>query len=175
MSKFFATNAPNPQHWTLNSCFGAFPSVWVRLGLFLYRTKLDAKWAKLLQLMQKFVQQSRVIFFRNERSRSTLLDPKLLFRCVSFILGAFGTVSLLQEARCISLCHKVASEIYAMNGPDPPHWTLNLCFGAFLSIWVRLGPFCYYTKLSAKLVKLLQLMEKLLSQSRVKILRNRHS
>ena len=114
------------------------------------------KWAKLLQLMQKFVQQSRVIFFRNERSRSTLLDPKLLFRCVSFILGAFGTVSLLQEARCISLCHKVASEIYAMNGPDPPHWTLNLCFGAFLSIWVRLGPFCYYTKLSAKLVKLLQ-------------------
>jgi hypothetical protein len=28
------------------------------------------------------------------------LDPKLMFCCVSFHLGAFGTVSLLHETRC---------------------------------------------------------------------------
>src|SRR6185312_5170627 len=30
--------------------------------------------------------------FRNERTRSTLLDPYLMFWCVSYYLGAFGTV-----------------------------------------------------------------------------------
>ena len=31
---FFATNALDPPHWTLNSCFGAFHNVWVHLGSF---------------------------------------------------------------------------------------------------------------------------------------------
>src|SRR6185369_18009245 len=26
--------APDPTHWTLNSCFGAFRTIWVHLGLF---------------------------------------------------------------------------------------------------------------------------------------------
>ena len=38
--------------------------------------------------------------FRNKRSRSTPLDPKLMFWYVSFRLGAFGTVSLLHKTRC---------------------------------------------------------------------------
>src|SRR6185503_4772960 len=38
--------------------------------------------------------------FRNERSRSTLLDPKIMFWCVSFRSGAFWTVSLLHETGC---------------------------------------------------------------------------
>ena len=67
------------------------------LEQFCYCTKLGAKRAKLVQLMQKFVQRCLV---RNERSRSTPLDPKLIFWCVSFYLGAFGTVSLLHETRC---------------------------------------------------------------------------
>jgi hypothetical protein len=50
--------------------------------------------------MQKFVQRCLVRIFRNERSRSTPLDPKLIFWCVYFCLGAFGTVSLLHETRC---------------------------------------------------------------------------
>ena len=51
-------------------------------------------------LMQKFVQQCLVRFFHNEHSRSTPLDPKLMFWYVSFRLGAFGTVSLLHKTRC---------------------------------------------------------------------------
>ena len=37
--------------------------------------------------------------FRNESSRSTPLDPKLTFWCVSNYLGAFGTIWLPYETR----------------------------------------------------------------------------
>ena len=79
--------------------FGAFLSVWVHLEPFHYCTKLCAKWANLVQLMQEFVPQSLIRLSRNGRSRSTQLDPKLMFSCVSFCLGAFGTVSLLHKTR----------------------------------------------------------------------------
>jgi len=57
-----------------------------------------------------------------------------------------------------SSCHEVASEFFATNTPDPPHWTLNSCFGASRSVWVHLAMFHYYTKLGAKRVELVQLM-----------------
>jgi hypothetical protein len=44
--------------------------------------KIDAKRAEVEQLVHKFVQRSRVGIFRNERTRSTPLDPKLIFWCV---------------------------------------------------------------------------------------------
>src|SRR6185437_10853726 len=100
MSGFFATNAPNPPHWTLTSYFGVFHSVCVHLGSFRNCKKLCAKWGELVQLMQKFVPQSHVGFFRNERTRSTPLDPKLTFWFVSYYLGALGTVWLPYETRC---------------------------------------------------------------------------
>ena len=59
--------------------------------------KLGAKWAK---LVQKFVPRSRIGIFRNEGTRSTPLDPKLMFSCISNYLGAFGTVWLRYETRC---------------------------------------------------------------------------
>src|SRR6185436_17357445 len=55
--------------------------------------------AKRAELVQKFVSESRVRFFRNERTRSTPLDPKLTFSCVSYYLGAFGTIWLPYETR----------------------------------------------------------------------------
>ena len=75
----FSQDAPDPYHWTLNSCFGAFLSVLVHLELFRYCTKPAANRAKLVQLMQKFRPWCLVKFFYNERSRSTLLDPKIMF------------------------------------------------------------------------------------------------
>ena len=41
-------------------------------------------------------------------------------------------------------------EHFAMKVPDPPHWTLNSCFGAFRTVWVHLRPFGSLTKLGAK-------------------------
>ena len=85
-------NAPDPLHWTLNSCIAAFHSVWVHFGLLRYCTKLGAKRAELVQLMQKFVPRSRVGIFRNDRTRFTPLDPNSCFgefRCVWEHLGSF--------------------------------------------------------------------------------------
>ena len=62
-----------------------------------YHTKLYAKQAKQVQLMQKFVPEGLVRVILNECSRSTELDPKLMFWGLFFHLGAFGTVSQLYE------------------------------------------------------------------------------
>ena len=48
-SEFFAMKASDPTHWNLNSRFGAFPTIWVHLGLFGCHTTLSAKrvnWCK---------------------------------------------------------------------------------------------------------------------------------
>ena len=66
-------------------------------GLFRCLTKLDAKRA---ERVQKFVPQSRVGIFRNERTRCTPLDPKPMSWFVSYYFGAFGTVWLPYETRC---------------------------------------------------------------------------
>ena len=52
--------------------FHSFLYYFVHLAPFGFVTKLNAKRAK---LMQKFVPRSRVRIFRNERTRSTPLDP----------------------------------------------------------------------------------------------------
>ena len=56
--------------------------------------------AKRAELVQKFVPRSRVGIFRNKHTRSTPSDPKLTFCCISYYLGAFGTVWLPYETRC---------------------------------------------------------------------------
>ena len=98
--EFFPLNAPDTHQGTQNSCFAPFCNVWVHFGSFHYCTKLGAKWAELVQIMQKFMPRSRVGMFCNERSRSTPLEPELRFWCVSYYLDAFGTISLPYETRC---------------------------------------------------------------------------
>ena len=85
--------------------------MWVRLGQFHYSTELGAERAKLVQLIQKFVQRSCVVIFRNEGTLSTPLDPKLMFWCVSFRLGAFGlfhycTKPAAKHAKLVQLMQK---------------------------------------------------------------------
>ena len=58
-------------------------------------TELGAKRA---EQVQKFVLRSRVGIFHKERTRSTPLDPKLMFLCVPFHFGAFGTVVALRNS-----------------------------------------------------------------------------
>ena len=65
------------------------------LGLFGCLKELGAKRT---ELVQKFVPQSRVGIFRNEHTRSTPLDPKLMFWWVSYHwvhLGPFGCLTKL--------------------------------------------------------------------------------
>ena len=81
---------PKLSFWCVLYYLGAFGTVWLP-----YETS-----AKRAELVQKFVPRSRVGIFRNEGTRSTPLDPKLMFWCVSYYLGAFGTILLRYETRC---------------------------------------------------------------------------
>src|SRR6185437_43788 len=74
-----------------------FRTTWVHSGLFGCLTNLGAE---LAELVQKFVPRSRVGIFRNEHTRTIPLDPKLMFWCLSYYFGAFGTVWLPYETRC---------------------------------------------------------------------------
>jgi hypothetical protein len=65
-------NAPDPLCWTQTHVLGCS-------GPFRYCTNIDAKLAELAQLTPKFVKRSYVRKFRNERTWSTLLDPKFMF------------------------------------------------------------------------------------------------
>jgi len=78
-------------------CFSVFRTIWVHLGPFSCLTKLGAKRA---ELVQNFMPRSRVGIFRNERTRSIPVDPKLMFCCVLFYLGALRTVWVRYETRC---------------------------------------------------------------------------
>jgi hypothetical protein len=119
-------NTPDPPRWTPNSCFALF-------GLFHYSTN----WAELVQLMHKFVQPSHVKNFQNERTRSTPLDPKLMF-------GAFQIVSLLHELRYkTGRTGAIYAQVRATKSCwnflqqmdlDHPHWNLNSCFGTFWTV-----------------------------------------
>ena len=90
-------SAPDPPHWTLNSCIGVFRTVWGAFGTVSCLTKLGAKWA---ELMQKFVLRSRIGIFRKECTRSNPLDPKMMSWSVWYYLIAFGTVWFPYETRC---------------------------------------------------------------------------
>ena len=48
----FRNERTRSTHWTLNSCFGVFQTIWVQLGQFGYLTNLGGKRA---ELVQKFV------------------------------------------------------------------------------------------------------------------------
>ena len=126
--------------------------------------------------MLKFVPRSRVGTFRNELTRSTPLDPKLMFWCVLYYFIAFGTVWLRYETRCKTgrtsakvRATKSRWNFLATNGPDPPHWTLSWHFGAFRTIWENSGLFGCLTKLDAKRAELVQ---KFVPRSRFGIIRN---
>ena len=66
-----------------------FRTILVHSGPFGCLTKLGAQRA---ELVQKFVPRSRVGIFRNERTRSTPFDRKLMSWCTLHNSGAFYTI-----------------------------------------------------------------------------------
>ena len=134
--------------------------------------KVSAKWT---ELVQKFVPQSRVIIFHNEHTRLTPLGPKLMFWCVSYYLGAFGTIWLPYKigAKLAEMVQKFVPwsrvGIFHNKPLDPPYRTLTSCFGAFCTIWEHLGQFGCVTTLCAKWTNLVQ---KSVPRSRIGIFRN---
>ena len=58
-------NAPDPPHWTLNSCFVVFHTILGAFGTIWLPYEIGAKRA---ELVKKFVPQSHVRIFRNEHT-----------------------------------------------------------------------------------------------------------
>ena len=144
----------------------------MHLGPFGCLTKLVAKRT---ELVQKFVLRSRVGFFVDERTQSTILDPKLTFWCISCYLGAFGTVWLPYETRCktgrssanvraTKSRRTLRNECTRSTPLDP-----KLMFWCVSMICVHSGPFGFLTKVVAKRTELVQ---KSVLRSRVGIFRN---
>ena len=95
--RIFRNKRTQSTPWTLNWHFSAFHTIWVHLGPFGCLTKHGAKRG---ELVQKLVPQSHVWIFCNELTRSTPLDPRLMFSCISYYFNAIGTVWLRYETRC---------------------------------------------------------------------------
>ena len=122
--------------------------------------KLSAKWA---ELVHKFVPRSRVGSFRNERTLSSPLNTKLTFWCVSYYLGAFGTVWLPYETRCKTGQNiaKVRSTKGRQNFSQRTHrstpldpkltfWCVSYYLGAFGTVWLPCETRCKTGRTSPK-------------------------
>ena len=123
-------------------------------------TKLSAKRA---ELVHKIVPRSRVGCFRNERTLSSPLNPKLMFWCVSYYLGAFGTIWLPYETRCKTGQNsaKVRSTKGRQNVSQRTHrstpldpkltfWCVSYYLGAFGTVWLPCETRCKTGRTIAK-------------------------
>ena len=119
--------------------------------------------AKRAELVQKFVSRSRVRVFRNERTRSTPLDPKLTFWCISYYLGAFGTVWLPYETQCkmgrtsakvraTKSRRNFSQQTHPIHPLDPNlmFWFVSYDLGAFETVWLPYKTRCKTGRTSAK-------------------------
>ena len=119
--------------------------------------------------------RSRVRFFRNERTRSTPLDPKLTFWCVSYYLGAFGTIWLPYETRCktgrtkAKICATKSRRTFRNERTRSTPLDPITTFWCVPTIWVHSVLFGCLTKLGAKWAKLVQ---KFVPQSRIGVFHN---
>src|SRR6185436_3823863 len=113
---------PKLTFWFVSYYLGAFGTVWLPYET---RCKTGRTSAKV-----------RATKSRRNVSQGTHpihpLDPKLkilvrfvLFGCIWNCLVALRNSVQNGPNKCKSSCHEVASEFFATNAPDPPHWTLN--------------------------------------------------
>ena len=125
-----------------------------------YLTKLGAKHS---ELVQKFVPRSCVESFHNARTRSTPLDPKLMFWCVPYHFGAFGTIWLPYEigAKRAELAQKfvprsrfgIFRNKHTRSTPLDPKltfWHVSYRLGAFETVWLPYETRCKTGRTSAK-------------------------
>ena len=137
-----------------------FCTIWVHSGPFGCLTKLSGKRA---ELVRNFVPRNCVGIFRNERTQSTQLDPKLTFWCVLYHLGAFGTVWLPHKTRCKT--GRTSAKVHARSrvgifrkertlstplDPKLMFFCVSYHLGAFEAFWLPYETRCIMGRTSAK-------------------------
>ena len=91
--------------------------------------------------MQKFMPRSRIRIFPSEHTRSVQLDPKLTFWCVSYYLGAFGTIWLPYNTQCKT--GQTGAKVRATKSPIGLRTLVFVHFVLFGCIWDCLVAFQY--------------------------------
>ena len=86
----FISLDPKQMFWCVSNYLGAFWTVWLP-----YETR-----CKTGRTSAKVRATKSLRTFRNERTQSTPLYPKLTFWCVLYYLCAFVTIWLAYETRC---------------------------------------------------------------------------
>ena len=137
-----------------------FRTICVHLGPFGCNTELSAKQAK---LVQKFVPRSRVGIFYNEHTRSTPLDPKLMFwtfRTIWVYSGPFGCLTKLgaKRAELVQMfeprnCVRIFRNERTRSTPFVPKltfWCVSYHLGAFKTVWLPYETRCKTGRTSAK-------------------------
>jgi len=120
-------------HVSMNSCsFGAFGTVWLTYETRCKMSRTGAK-VRVTKSRRNFSQPMHPI---NPIGPQThILVCFLQFWCIWDRLVELRNSVQNGPNWCKSSCHEVAPQFFTMNAPDPPHWTLNSCFGAFIQFW----------------------------------------
>ena len=110
-----------------------------------------------------FVPGCRVGILRNEHTRSSPLDPKLMFRCISYYLSAFRAAWLPYETRCKT--GRTSAKVRAMKSrrnfckertqstpldPKLTFWSMSNYLGASRTVWLPYETRCKTGRTSAK-------------------------
>jgi hypothetical protein len=128
-------------------------------GPFHYCSNFNEKWAKLVQLMHKFVIKSRRNFSKQMHPNNPIVPPNSCFR-------AFWTMSIPHKLRRktgrtsamnAQVRNEVTSEYFSTNAPATPHWTPNLYFGAFWTVSILKKPRCKMSRTRATNPQVMQL------------------
>ena len=110
-----------------------------------------------------FEPRSCIRIFHNERTRSTPLDPKLTFWCISYHLKSFGTVWLPSETRWKTgrtsanvRATKSRQNFSQQTHPSTPFvpkltfWCISYHLGASRTVWLSYETRCKTGRTSAK-------------------------
>jgi hypothetical protein len=154
--------------WCVLYCLDAFGTVWLP-----YKTQ-----CKMGRSGEKVRATKSRHNFSQRTHRIDPLGPKLMFWCVLYYLGAFGTVWLPNKTGCktsrsfakvraMKSCQNFSQQTTRSN-----HWSLTSCFSAFRTIWVHSGEFGCVTTLNAKWTNLVQ---KFVPRSHIRIFCNEHT
>ena len=120
--------------------------------------------AKQVELVQKFVHRSRVETFCNELTRSTPLDPRLMFSCILYYFIAIGTVWWRYEpryktgrtsakVRATKSHQNFSQQTHSMHPIDPKltFWIVSNYLGAFGTVWLSYETRSKTSRTSAKI------------------------
>ena len=125
--------------WCDSYYLGASGTFWLP-----YKSQYKTVWVS-----AKVREWNRVGIFRTERTRSTPLDPKLMFWCLLFYLGVFGTVWLSYDNR--GKTGRTSAKVHATKSrqnfshrthsihplyPKLVFWYISYYMGVFGTVWV---------------------------------------